>query len=157
MTGNRIEWNAGAGVEIHGGNHYNITGNYVDRSGGPAVKLLPRGAAPCRVISITGNVLYRSGAPNWGKPEELDDAHLRFEQVEGLVCTGNTMNAGRDDGGKGVLSPQYGIVCRKLGDSVIKDNVLWHGALKTLVEDRAEHGKEVVIRDNVGSLAPQTP
>ncbi len=154
MTGNRIEWNATAGIEIDGGNHYNITGNYLDRSGGPGIRLMPRGQHRCRVISVTGNVIYRSGAPNWGKPEDLDDTHLRFDHVEGLVCTGNTMNVGRDDGGKGAWSPQYGIVCRNLAESIVKDNVLWHGAFKALVEDRGEHGAEVIIRDNVGSLAP---
>ena len=34
MTGNRIEWNGNSGIRILGGSHYNITGNYIDRSGG---------------------------------------------------------------------------------------------------------------------------
>lgn len=152
MTGNRIEWNAAAGIEIHAGNHYNITGNYIDRSGGPGIKLMPRDQATCKVISVTGNVIYRSGAPNWGKLDSFDDSHLRFENVEGMVCTGNTMNLGRDDGGKGEWSPQYGIVLAKLADSIVKDNVLWHGAIKTLVEDKGDHGPNVIIRDNVGSV-----
>jgi len=159
MTGNRIEWNATAGIEIDGGSHYNITGNYLDRSGGPGIKLVPRGQTTCKVISITGNVIYRSGAPNWGKPEEGDNSHLRFDGVEGLVCTGNTMNAGRDDGGKGEWSPRYGIVCHKLADSIVKDNVLWQGALEALVRDLGEHGDNAIIRDNVGRLfsPPQKP
>ena len=41
MTANRIEWNRKAGIEIHAGNSYNITGNYIDRSGGPGIKLVP--------------------------------------------------------------------------------------------------------------------
>ena len=151
MTGNRIEWNAAAGIEIHGANHYNITGNYIDRSGGPGIKLMPRAQHSCKVISITGNVIYRSGAPNWGRLDPPDSSHLRLESVEGLVCTGNTMNAGRDDGGKGEWSPRYGIVCRKLAESIVKDNVLWHGALDILVEDRGQHDPSTIIRDNVGS------
>jgi len=152
MTGNRIEWNATAGIEIDGGSHYNITGNYIDRSGGPGIKLLARGQTTCKVISITGNVIYRSGAPNWGKPEGPDDSHLRFDGVEGLVCTGNAMNVGRNDGGKGEWSPRYGIICRKLADSIVRDNVLWSGALEVLVQDLGEHGDGVVIRENVGRL-----
>lgn len=152
MTGNRIEWNATAGIEIDGGSHYNITGNYVDRSGGPGIKLVPRGQTTCKVISVTGNVIYRSGAPNWGKPEGADNSHLRFDDVEGLTCTGNTMNAGRDDGGKGEWSPRYGIVCHKLAESIVKDNVLWRGALEILVEDQGDHGDGAIIRDNVGRL-----
>jgi len=154
VTANRIEWNGHAGIEIHGGSHYNITGNYVDRSSGPAVKLMPRDQTPCRVITITGNVIYRSGAPHRGELEPLDSSHLRFEGAEGLVCTGNTFTVGRDDGGKGKWSPEYGIVCRKLTDSVIKDNVLWHGAMKAVLHDLGQHGPNVIIRDNVGSTKP---
>lgn len=157
MTGNRIEWNAAAGIDIRGGNHYNITGNYLDRSGGPGIKLMPRDRTPCRVISVTGNVIYRSGAPNWGKPETFDSSHLRFEQVEGLVCSGNTMNVGRDDGGKGEWSPHRGIVLHRLADSIVKDNVLWHGALQQLVEDRGDHGENVIVRDNVGRIFAPPP
>lgn len=157
LTGNRIEWNATAGIDIRGGNHYNITGNYLDRSGGPGIKLAARGKTPSTVFTITGNVIYRSGAPVWGKPEGPNDSHLFFENVEGLTCTGNTANVGRDDGGKGEWSPRYGIVCRKLSDSIIRDNVLWKGALETLVVDQGEHGENVIIADNVGRVFVPAP
>ena len=62
------------------------------------------------------------------------------------------MNAGRDDGGKGQWSPNYSIVIRKLENSVIKDNVMHEGSLKELVVDRGEHGPNVIVKDNVGSL-----
>jgi hypothetical protein len=161
MTGNRIEWNATAGIEIQAGNHYNITGNYVDRSGGPGIKLVGRGQSSCKVISITGNVVYRSGAPNWGTSEGPNSSQFYFDNVEGLTCTSNTANAGRDDGGKGAWSPRFGIVCHKLSDSIVKDNALWRGALETLVLDQGEHGENAIIRDNVGRLftppKPVTP
>ena len=112
MTGNRIEWNRAGGIVIHGGNHYNITGNYLDRSGAPAISLLGEGG-PCSVVAITGNVIYRSGAP-WRELDRKDSSHARFEHVQGLVCTGNTMNAGRDDGGRGQWSPRCGIVYGRL-------------------------------------------
>lgn len=152
MTGNRIEWNATAGIDIRGGNHYNLTGNYLDRSGGPGIKLVAVPGRTCRVISVTGNVIFRSGAPNWGMPEGPNSSHLYFDGVEGLVCTGNTANTGRDDGGKGVYSPRQGIVLHKLSESIVKDNVLWNGALETLVVDQGEHNENTIIRDNVGKL-----
>jgi hypothetical protein len=158
MTANRIEWNAKAGIEIHGGSHYNIMGNYIDRSGGPGIKLVsgshwdPPIHMSCDCFTITGNVIHRSGAPNWGQPQGPDDSHLRFEEVEGLVCTSNTMTANRDDNDKGIFSPRYGIVCHKLKDSIVKDNVLRKGALKVLVDDQGEHSENVIIRDNIGSL-----
>lgn len=158
MTGNRIEWNASAGIEIRGGNHYNITGNYFDRSGGPGIKVVGRGQSSSKVITITGNVIYRSGAPNWGLPEGPNNAHVYFDNVQGLTCTGNTANAGRDDGGKGAWSPRQGIVLHHLSDSIVKDNVLWRGALEKLVVDEGDHGDNVILRDNVGRLfVPPAP
>ena len=65
MTGNRIEWNAHGGIRIPGGSHYNITGNYIDRSGGPGISLRCPRRAPCLCFTITGNVIYRSGKPEW--------------------------------------------------------------------------------------------
>ncbi len=152
MTGNRIEWNATAGIDIRGGNHYNITGNYLDRSGGPGIKIVGRGQSTSRVISVTGNVIFRSGAPNWGVPQGSDNSQMRFENVEGLTCTGNTANVGRNDGGQGEYSPRFGIVCHKLADSVITANVLFKGALESVLLDEGDHGDNVIIRDNVGRL-----
>ena len=37
ITGNRIEWNAHGGILFDGGNHYNVVGNFIDRSGGPGL------------------------------------------------------------------------------------------------------------------------
>jgi hypothetical protein len=150
MTGNRIEWNRGGGIRIFGGTHYNITGNYIDRSGGPGICLMSRDASPCFCFSITGNVIYRSGKPEW-TTEELESTHVRFEEARGLVFTGNTMCAGQDDGG-GLNSPLHGIIVRALRNSVIKDNVLHIGALRQLVLDMGGHKDGTVIRDNVGCV-----
>jgi hypothetical protein len=153
LTGNRIEWNREGGIAIYGGSHYNITGNYIDRSGRCGIALLPgekqRG---CEIITITGNVIYRSGKPEWGRQDEYDSSHVRFESSKGLVFTGNALNSGRDDEGQGSYSPDFGIVLKRLESSVIKDNVQFRGALKQLVVDLGEHGEGVIIKDNVGSL-----
>ena len=153
ITGNRIEWNREGGIVIQGGSHYNITGNYIDRSGRCAIALLPgKERKFCHTIAVTGNVIYRSARPEWGKKDDYDSAHVRFESVKGLAFTGNAMNSGRDDGAKGSYSPDYGIVVKSLQDSVIKDNVQFNGALKQLVADLGGHGDGVIIKDNVGSL-----
>jgi hypothetical protein len=153
LTGNRIEWNREGGIIICGGSHYNITGNYIDRSGRCGIALLPReGQKNCRTLAITGNVIYRSAKPDWNLRDEFDSAHARFEFVQGLVFTGNAMHSGRDDDGKGVYSPDYGIIVKGLEYSIIKDNVLFQGVLKQVLLDQGEHGEEVVIKDNVGSL-----
>jgi hypothetical protein len=156
MVGNRVEWNRVGGVIVHSGNHYHITSNYIDRSGGPGIALLDSDG-PCSVISIVGNVIHRSGAP-WRKLDEHDSSQVRFEGCQGLVFTGNTMSVGRDDGGKGEWSPRCGIVYGRLQNAVIKDNVMHEGALEQLLVDLGGHGDGVVVKDNVGSVrAPQPP
>jgi hypothetical protein len=153
ITGNRIEWNHSGGIIIKGGSHYNITGNYIDRSGRCGIALLPgENGRGCEIIAITGNVIYRSGKPEWGKKDEYDSSHVRFESAKGLVFTGNAMNSGRDDDAKGSYSPDYGIVVRGLENSIVKDNVQQNGALRELVADLGGHGEGVIIKDNVGSL-----
>lgn len=156
MTGNRIEWNRNGGVRVLGGNHYNVTGNYIDRSGGPGICFLARDdKAPATGITITGNVIYRSGKPEWISVEH-DSCHLRFEGAHGLSCVGNTMCVGTDDG-DGLLSPDYGIVVRALKNCVIKDNSMHIGVLKELLVDLGEHGEGVIIKDNVGSVYTDAP
>jgi hypothetical protein len=150
MTGNRIEWNRGGGIVIHRGYHYNMTGNYIDRSGGPAIALLGT-TGPCAVFSITGNLIYRSGKP-WRELAREDSSHVRFENVRGLVFTGNTLNLGRDDNARGEWSPRCGIVYRELENSVIVNNVLHNGALEELMVDLGGHKGGVIVKDNPGSL-----
>lgn len=152
LTGNRIEWNRQGGILIRGGSHYNITGNYIDRSGRNGIALLPRGEHPCSIMILTGNVIYRSGKPEWGRESDHDSAHARFENVRGLVFASNSMNAGRDDGGKGEWSPDYSIVLCRLADSIIKDNAMHDGSLRELLVDCGEHAANVVVKDNVGTL-----
>jgi len=152
MNGNRIEWNRGGGIAVRGGNHYNITGNYFDRSGGPAISLLPRGERPCRHFSIAGNLIYRSGTPFGRRLDERESCHVRIEGCRGLSLSGNTMAIGRDDGGKGEWSPRFGIVMSGLDDSVVACNSMHEACLEKLILDLGGHGENFSARDNVGSL-----
>jgi|LSQX01.1.fsa_nt_gb hypothetical protein len=157
MTGNRIEWNRQGGIVIRGGSHYNITGNYIDRSGNDGIALTDRDGHRCSVIAATGNVIYRSGRPEWSDPPERRTAHVRLDGVEGITFTGNALHAGRDDGGRGGWSPHTGLVLRNLDNAVVRDNVLHQAALDELVSDLGGHGTQVVIGDNPGSLKAATP
>ncbi len=151
LTANRIEWNAGGGIRIEGGSTYNLTGNWIDRSGGPGIALMPRPGAPCSNIAVTGNVINRSGKPETTGADDLDSSHVRIEEAHGVTFVGNTMCVGQDDGG-GSFSPRYAIVLRALKNCVIANNVMNIGALKELVHDLGGHGEGVVVRDNVGNL-----
>jgi len=156
MTANRIEWNQLAGIIIAGGNHYNITGNYIDRSGGPAIWLRKSGDRVSKHITITGNVLHRSGAH--ARDDEIANSHLVLDGCRGVVVSGNTMSIGQDDGQQGMFTPAYGIIYGQLGECIIRDNVLYAGALRQLVRDLGDNDEaSVIVRDNVGSLAqPET-
>jgi len=150
MTGNRIEWNRGGGILLAGGTHYNITGNYIDRSGGPGITVKGRNGAPSLCLTITGNVIYRSGKPEW-TPAAEQSAHILLEDAHGVTCVGNSMCVGRDDSG-GINSPLYGLVVRRLQNSVVKDNTMHIGAIRQLLDDQGGHKEGVIIADNVGSL-----
>jgi len=147
MVGNRIEWNQLGGIVLHAGGHYNISSNYIDRSGGPGIDLHDR----CRQMTIVGNVIYRSGKP-WRELSKHDSSHARLEGGEGIVFSGNMMTMGRDDGGKGDWSPRCAMVYGGLTNSVIASNVMHNAALEELMIDLGGHGEGVVVRDNVGSL-----
>ena len=148
LTGNRIEWNQSGGIVTHGGNNYNITGNYIDRSGGPAIYLLSNS----HDFAITGNMIYRSGKPEWTVAEDIASTHIRFENCSGIVFTGNSLRAGRDDDGQGKYSPANSIVYGGLKNSIIKDNTMHNGSLKNLLLDLGGHGENVIVKDNVGQL-----
>jgi len=152
MTGNRVEWNHHEGILVMGGAQYNITGNYIDRSGRSAIALIRRGRKGCHHFAVTGNVIYRSGKPDRGVEDKYENSHVRFEGIDSLVFTGNTMFAGRDDGNRGQYSPDYAMVLEGMAYSIVKDNIVHNAALKELVVDRGGHGEGVIIKDNVGAL-----
>lgn len=148
LTGNRIEWNHDAGILVAEGGHYNMTGNYIDRSGTAGIHLAEGGK--CKQMTITGNLIYRSG--KHAQLNTPDSCQMRIEAAQGITITGNTMNVGRDDGGKGTYSPSYGIVCKGLENCVITNNVLHNGCLHKLIDDQGGHGEGVILKDNPGSL-----
>ncbi len=152
FTGNRVEWNKKGGIILCGASHYNIPGNYIDRCGGPGIRLAAGHGQPCVIATVTGNVVNRCGATEWGELPEEEKCQMLFTDVRGLSCMANTMAVARSDRAKGTWSPDYGIVIERLSDSVISGNVMHLGALKQLLLDKGGHGENVTLRDNVGSI-----
>jgi hypothetical protein len=146
FTGNRIEWNR-EGVLIVGGDGYNITGNFFDRAGTCGLAVLGG-----KQMSITGNFVKRSGKT--AKPGTYDSSQIRLERVRGITCCSNNLQVGRDDDGKGVWSPSYGIVYKELQNCVIGNNVLDNGAIQQLMLDLGGHSEGCVVKDNPGCLSP---
>jgi hypothetical protein len=138
-TGNRVEWNRVGGIVIPCGDTMNITGNYFDRSGGPALKL---GAANGSIdsVTVTGNLLNRSGKPGEGLETEEENSHVLMERCVNVTFTGNTMRRGRDDGDQGVWSPDTCMVIKDCDYCVFANNVMHHGSMKRTVcwDERGE-------------------
>lgn len=151
-TGNRVEWNHKAGFYLPNVNSCNFTGNYFDRSGGPAL-LLGSDDGYATSVTATGNLISRSGKPGeepWA--EVYDNSHVRITQGENVVLIGNTFRIGRDDGNAGVWSPDYAIVVKDSKQCIVRDNVWNHGALIEGIVRLGEN--EGVITDgNIGCPA----
>ena len=161
MTGNRIEWNRGGGIVIEGGSHYNITGNYIDRSGKAGIRIAPaivfdddaQRLEPriSNTITITGNTIYRSGKY---AIEEDESCHVELNACAGVTMIGNSLCVGRDDKGKGEYSPKTAIILDSMVESVVSGNTMFISAIETLIDDRGNH-KDLILKDNVGSLFPK--
>jgi hypothetical protein len=149
FTANRIEWNGEENFVIAGGDGYQITGNFFDRAGTVGVALR-KGRGPCTQVTITGNFIKRSG--KLADSASHDSAQILLEECEGVTCIGNTLQAGRDDGGTGAWSPAYGIIHRGLRNCIVKDNVLHDGAIKQLMLDIGGSTDGVIVADNPGRL-----
>ena len=148
VTGNRIEWNRQGGVVLRGSSHYNLTGNYVDRSGTAGLRF-----EGVNTIAATGNIIYRSGKVEWSSADPLDSAHVRMTGCRGIALCGNNLIIGRDDGGEGTYSPDYGLVLQDCAECVVQGNSMSRCCVKQLVVDRG--GNETSrLADNSGSLHP---
>lgn len=154
-TGNRVEWNGRGGFILPCGDSYNITGNFFDRSFGPALDL--GGDTPVQTATVTGNIFRRSGAPagNTTFEDPTLSAHVRMRHCTGCVISANAMRTGRDDNGGGNLSPDYSFVIQDCVDCVVKDNTMHQGAV---VENMVLSGQNAgcLIRDNPGTTENKT-
>jgi len=163
FTSNRVEWNGECGLRLSGSMRYNITGNYIDRSFGPAIIIESAPNYHERIgrshtvipyaITITGNTIVRSGRN--AEPDSDRDCHILMKNVAGISIVGNTFNVWKDDGRNGRVSPNYGIILEKCSHSVIANNAMLPGAVKELILDRGGHGEQVIIKDNVGAPIPE--
>jgi len=141
-----------------------VTSNYVDRAGGAGIRFSRRGQTPPGMSTLTGNVIWRSGNPDWGCKDDdpYESCHIRLEGAHGFAVTSNSMNAAKDYRGsmnsatefegRGEYSPDYGMVLQGLTNTVVRDNVLHQAALKECVVDLGGHGEGVIIKDNPGSI-----
>ncbi len=149
-TANRIEWNRTGGIIIHKGNSFNFTGNFFDRTFGPALELGADGEG-VNLATVTGNIFRRGGCYEKAPfTDRFRSSHVIMNGCTGCVLTGNTMKAGRGDGGTPPLSPDYGLIIKNCENSIIKDNALHKASLvNNLI---TENNKNCIIENNIGCL-----
>lgn len=145
FTANRVEWNHGYGLLLVKGDDWNVTGNSFDRNWGAGLCALGTQA-----LTVTGNVFRRCGKDSNQLAEGERSCQVRLEGCRGLAMTGNSCLAGRDDGGKGLYTPQVGFILKGLAYSVISGNALYRGYMQEKIVDLGGHGEEFVLKDNVG-------
>ncbi|MBR4933231.1 MAG: right-handed parallel beta-helix repeat-containing protein, partial [Clostridia bacterium] len=149
ITGNRIEWNRNGGINLVNTSLLNVTGNYFDRAYGPAVKLVG-GWIICNNITFTGNIFNRNGRYEGESVKCEDSCHLYLENCNNITAAGNTFVVGKDDFGEagGGVTPQYGVVYKKLNSCYIAGNTMFNGFTKAPFLDLGECFGENVIKDN---------
>ena len=142
-TGNRVEWNWTGGFVFRKGDSFNITGNFFDRSFGPALWLKQAGN-----VTVTGNIFRRSGA--FDTPFELDsmNCHVLLEQCRETVITGNTMKKGVGDNGEGVLSPHHAMILDGCKSCIVKLNILSNSCVGEAIVI-PKHDFEGILDENI--------
>lgn len=152
LTGNRVEWNKKGGFVFGNGDSFNITGNFFDRTYGPALNLGGKDKH-LTLLTVSGNIFKRGGAYSEECPLPHPDfsSHLIMHNCEGASVVGNSAAAGDGDNSLGVLSPYYSFIIDDCKNCVIKDNVFYSGALKKNLILRGDNST-CVIKDNIGTL-----
>lgn len=147
-TGNRVEWNSQAGFKFGSGSHVNVTGNYFDRTFGPALWLGEEEGGTFRDTTVTGNIFYRGGCPDRAPFRyEYESSHVYLARAVNVTVTGNTLKLGENDGGGGTKSPAYGIVVRNSDCIIAQSNVMRLGFTKQGIVWDEQGG--CLIKDNM--------
>lgn len=147
---NRIEWNRNGGINLRNSNAISITGNFFDRSYGPAIKIIGN-EFPSNSMTIVGNIFRRSGKHDSEYENKYLNSHIYLEKCASIATSSNTFAVGRDDRGCGEVTPDYGIVLKDVRNCVVSANVQENGSL---VENIVVLGnnENLMVGENVGSL-----
>lgn len=157
ITGNRIEWNAMAGVWCRNAYRLSLVGNTIDYSGYEGMHF-----EDANSLAISGNVFWRSGCP-FGNPapgmppgmasDPYANAHARFRRCKGVAFSGNVLHAGLLGDTPGNWRPHYGLVLEGMSHSAFTGNTLWGAASREAIADLGGHGEGLVVNQNPSSLA----
>ena len=145
FTANRVEWNGSFGLDIPQGDAWNITGNCFDRNWGAGLRL-------CNVAdsTVTGNVFRRCGK-DASKLGDIYSCQVYLESCKGIAVTANSGAAGKDDRGKGVITPKYGFVTKNLTYCAVTSNTMYMGFTDKFFNELSPN-TECVVKDNLGTI-----
>jgi len=148
FTANRVEWNGEYGLHLAGGDCWNVTGNAFDRNYGAAVC-----ANRISNSTFTGNIFRRNGKDAKNVQEGLEEScQMLIQSCRGISVTGNTGAVGRDDGGRGVYTPNYAFWLKDNSCSVVTANAFSRGYLKEMILDKGGNKTDFMVNNNVGSI-----
>lgn len=156
LTNNRVEWNHEAGFFLRGAESVQCTGNYFDRTRGPAIDMANEEGQMSESINITGNIFKRSGER--AEENSPQDSHIHMERCVNICVTGNTFRVGGGDGfnENDRRSPNSAIVLKHLRGAVIANNAMHCGGMVATILDLGEHEDEVLLAQNAGLPSGET-
>ena len=145
LTEDRVEWNGSFGLDIPGGDAWNITGNCFDRNWGAGLRL-------CNVAdsTVTGNVFRRCGK-DASKLGDIYSCQVYLESCRCIAVTANYGAAGKDDRGKGAITPKYGFVTKSLKYCTVTSNTMYMGFTDKFFNELSPN-TECVVKDNLGTI-----
>ncbi len=156
FTGNRVEWNDVGGFILPHGNSCNITGNFFDRTFGPAIDLGAETGGEwgyMDLVTVTGNIFRRGGAYKEAPHADATmNCHVRMTHCSGATVTGNSMRVGVGDVGDGPKTPDVGVVIRDCVNCIVRDNTLHNGYMQQALLLSGDNAT-CVIKDNIGCQA----
>lgn len=150
-TGNRVEWNRKGGFILPKGDSYNITGNFFDRTYGPALIMGSSDKVGwLDTATVTGNIFRRNGASDENESIDSPDmcSHIYMENCVGITIVGNTLRSGKGDNGFGNESPDYAFVLTDCKKCIIKDNTISTGVLEQSFVFKGDNST-CIVSDNI--------
>lgn len=146
--GNRVEWNKLGGYYFESAGSNIISSSSFDRNMGPAVHLSSK-VNYRRNFVITSNIFNRNGKPRKTPfNSQYENSHIFIEKAHSVVISQNTFQTGIDDGGGGILSPDYGIAYKTLTNSLLTQNSIYDGSVRDFFVDLGENENNI-IKDNI--------
>ena len=99
--------------------------------------------------AVTGNVFRRCGKDASKLGDEYS-SQVYLENCKGISVSANSGAAGKDDGGKGTITPKYVFSTKNLQDCAITSNTMFRGFTDKFFNELSQNN-ECSLKDNIGT------